>query len=249
MQEALDSLPPDLRAAVSNVEIVVEDEPPDERAARPLPGHAADRRGSGYSGALPDKITIFRGPLERLYGWDPERLRARRSARRPARARAPLRDQRRAPDRARPLLTVVEDGLDVVAVGVEQERAVVARVVLGRSPGAPLSRPPAARPARWNACDRSHGRRRRRRGARARSAGPRGSRTVSRPATKWSARPVLVVVDPQPDVGRDRPVEGGGGGEVANADPQVIDEPSRRRGSSRADRLDALPSGSRTNAP
>src|SRR5207237_431774 len=33
------------------------------------------RRGSYYSGALPDKITIYRGPLERLYGHDPEALR------------------------------------------------------------------------------------------------------------------------------------------------------------------------------
>jgi predicted Zn-dependent protease with MMP-like domain len=29
----------------------------------------------GYSGALPDKIKIYRGPLERLYGWDAEALR------------------------------------------------------------------------------------------------------------------------------------------------------------------------------
>ena len=35
------------------------------------------RRSSGYTGALPDKITIFRGPLERLYGSDPELLRER----------------------------------------------------------------------------------------------------------------------------------------------------------------------------
>ena len=33
------------------------------------------RRGSGYAGVLPDKITIYRGPLERLYGRDLERLR------------------------------------------------------------------------------------------------------------------------------------------------------------------------------
>jgi predicted Zn-dependent protease with MMP-like domain len=28
------------------------------------------RRGINYSGALPDKITIYRGPLERIYGHD-----------------------------------------------------------------------------------------------------------------------------------------------------------------------------------
>ena len=32
------------------------------------------RRGINYSGVLPDKITIYRGPLERLYGHDPELL-------------------------------------------------------------------------------------------------------------------------------------------------------------------------------
>ena len=32
------------------------------------------RRSSYYSGVLPDKITIYRGPLMRLYGKDPERL-------------------------------------------------------------------------------------------------------------------------------------------------------------------------------
>jgi predicted Zn-dependent protease with MMP-like domain len=75
-QEALDSLPADLRAQMSNVEIVVEDEPP--RGSRLLglyQGIPLTRRGSYYGGVLPDKITIYRGPLVRLYGDDPERLR------------------------------------------------------------------------------------------------------------------------------------------------------------------------------
>jgi predicted Zn-dependent protease with MMP-like domain len=33
------------------------------------------RRGSHYGGVLPDKITVYGGPLLRLYGDDPERLR------------------------------------------------------------------------------------------------------------------------------------------------------------------------------
>jgi predicted Zn-dependent protease with MMP-like domain len=53
-QDALESLPSDLRARMSNVEIVIEEESP--------AGH-------------PDKITIFRGPLVRLYGHRPETLR------------------------------------------------------------------------------------------------------------------------------------------------------------------------------
>ena len=77
IEDALASLPSELSAQVSNVEVVVEDEPP---LGQPLlglyQGVPLTRRGSGYSGALPDKITIYRGPLERLYGRDPELLRA-----------------------------------------------------------------------------------------------------------------------------------------------------------------------------
>jgi predicted Zn-dependent protease with MMP-like domain len=73
---ALDSLPRDLGDFMSNVEVVVEEEPP---AGMPLlglyEGIPLTRRGAFYGGALPDKITIFRGPLERLYGADPDRLR------------------------------------------------------------------------------------------------------------------------------------------------------------------------------
>jgi predicted Zn-dependent protease with MMP-like domain len=74
--DALDSLPPDLRSRMSNVEIVIEDEPP---AGQPLlglyQGVPLTRRGSSYGAVLPDKITIFRGPLVRLYGHESETLR------------------------------------------------------------------------------------------------------------------------------------------------------------------------------
>ena len=75
-QAALDSLPPELRGQMSNVEIVVEDEPPPGRPLLGLyEGIPLTSRGSFYAGVLPDKITIYRGPLERLYGRDPEVLR------------------------------------------------------------------------------------------------------------------------------------------------------------------------------
>jgi len=75
-REGLDSLPPDLRAEISNVEIVVEEEPPGGQPLLGLyQGIPLTRRGGFYSGALPDKITIYRGPLERLYGQDQEILR------------------------------------------------------------------------------------------------------------------------------------------------------------------------------
>ena len=75
IQDALDGLPADLRAEMSNVAVVVEDEPPpDQNLLGLYQGVPLTRRGRGYVGALPDKITIYRGPLERHYGNDPGRL-------------------------------------------------------------------------------------------------------------------------------------------------------------------------------
>ena len=73
--ETIDSLPADLRNQISNVEIVVEDEPPPGQPLLGLyEGIPLTRRGSSYNGALPDKITIYRGPLERHYGHEPDLL-------------------------------------------------------------------------------------------------------------------------------------------------------------------------------
>ena len=76
VRDALEALPDDIRGEMSNVAVVTEDEPP---AGQPLlglyQGVPLTRRGAYYAAALPDKITIFRGPLERLSGADPERLR------------------------------------------------------------------------------------------------------------------------------------------------------------------------------
>ena len=76
IEEALDSLPPDLREFMSNVEIVVEEEPPPGVPLLGLyEGFPLTARGRAYTGVPPDKITIYRRPLERLYGADPARLR------------------------------------------------------------------------------------------------------------------------------------------------------------------------------
>ena len=76
VRAALDSLPPELRSQMSNVEILIEAEPPPgQRLLGLYQGVPLTRRGSHYAGALPDTITIFRGPLERLFGHDPELLR------------------------------------------------------------------------------------------------------------------------------------------------------------------------------
>ena len=76
-QEAIESLPPKLRRAMSNVAIVIEEEPPPGMPLLGLyQGIPLTSRTSSYSGALPDKISIYRRPLERYYGLDRGELRA-----------------------------------------------------------------------------------------------------------------------------------------------------------------------------
>ena len=76
VQAAIDTLPPDLNEAMSNVAIVFEDEPPPGMPLLGLyEGIPLTSRTIGYSGVSPDKITIYRLPLERLYGHDAELLR------------------------------------------------------------------------------------------------------------------------------------------------------------------------------
>jgi predicted Zn-dependent protease with MMP-like domain len=75
VEGALAELPADIRAQMSNVAVVVEDEPPPgERRLGFYRGIPLTRRSHAYAGALPDTITIYRGPLERIYGSDPEQL-------------------------------------------------------------------------------------------------------------------------------------------------------------------------------
>jgi predicted Zn-dependent protease with MMP-like domain len=75
VQRAAEAVPPELSSLMSNVEIVVEDEPPPDRNLLGLyEGIPLTRRGQGYVAARPDKITIYRGPLERHYGYDPDVL-------------------------------------------------------------------------------------------------------------------------------------------------------------------------------
>ncbi|MEO6996591.1 MAG: metallopeptidase family protein [Terracoccus sp.] len=76
--EALDSIPVDLAAAMNNVVVLVEAEPPADDPellgvydGTPL----TERDGWWDAGALPDRITIFQGPLQRMC-TSPEQLRA-----------------------------------------------------------------------------------------------------------------------------------------------------------------------------
>jgi predicted Zn-dependent protease with MMP-like domain len=70
--DALDSLPPELGAALDNVAVVVEDWPTEaqleDRGGGTLLGlyegvPLTERGPLSYAGAMPDHITVFRGPL------------------------------------------------------------------------------------------------------------------------------------------------------------------------------------------
>jgi predicted Zn-dependent protease with MMP-like domain len=76
VSDALDALPADIQELMSNVAVTVEDEPPPGQNLLGLyQGVPWGKRGPYYSGALPDKITIYRGPIERMSRGNPERLR------------------------------------------------------------------------------------------------------------------------------------------------------------------------------
>lgn len=69
--EAMGLIPEDLRRLIDNVVLLVEDEPPREDPdllgiyeGTPLP----ERDAFWGLGSLPDRITVFQGPLQRMCG-------------------------------------------------------------------------------------------------------------------------------------------------------------------------------------
>jgi predicted Zn-dependent protease with MMP-like domain len=67
--DALDEVPAELMRLLDNVVFFVEDEPPpdDPDLLGIYDGTPLTQRGDGWAaGALPDRITIFRGPLTRM---------------------------------------------------------------------------------------------------------------------------------------------------------------------------------------
>jgi predicted Zn-dependent protease with MMP-like domain len=74
VERAVASLTDEVRLKLENVEIVIESEPPGGDAGDDSEGMFGlyegvplTERTSGYGMTLPDKITIFRGPLEREF--------------------------------------------------------------------------------------------------------------------------------------------------------------------------------------
>ena len=137
---------------MENVAVAVEDEPPPgENLLGLYRGVPHTRRTSSYVGALPDLITIYRGPLERAL-----RLRRGSASRsdpphRPARGRPPLRDQRRTPRRDRQVFS------PATFPSRGHNRAEVRRH-LGRRPGGDQARRQADREDRRGGQQRLRGR-------------------------------------------------------------------------------------------
>lgn len=76
--EALSELPSQFQQKLENVDVVVEDWPSTGVLSSLKIGSSGTlfglyqgvpktKRGIGYSGVMPDKITIFRGPIEEIY--------------------------------------------------------------------------------------------------------------------------------------------------------------------------------------
>jgi predicted Zn-dependent protease with MMP-like domain len=68
VREALDELPPNLAAALENLAVVVEDEHPDDPDLFGLfQGVPLTEQSSTTPGGLPNKISIYRRPLEESF--------------------------------------------------------------------------------------------------------------------------------------------------------------------------------------
>jgi predicted Zn-dependent protease with MMP-like domain len=64
--EAMDGLPDWVRERLENVEVLIEEEPPPDQPnlLGRYEGIPLTRRGANYFGVLPDRITLFRRPIE-----------------------------------------------------------------------------------------------------------------------------------------------------------------------------------------
>jgi predicted Zn-dependent protease with MMP-like domain len=80
VERVLKSLPPDISMMLSNVDVVVANEPNADQLAQVEAGDSLfglyegipQTERAGYNLALPDKITIFRGPIERARDTEDE---------------------------------------------------------------------------------------------------------------------------------------------------------------------------------
>ena len=73
--DALDLIPDELASLVTNTVVLVEDQPPADGPQNLLGlyvGHMITDRNDMWGGAMPDRITIFRGPLQAICSTEEE---------------------------------------------------------------------------------------------------------------------------------------------------------------------------------
>jgi predicted Zn-dependent protease with MMP-like domain len=75
VEQALDEIPDEIAALVDNLVVLVEDDPPpdDPDLLGLYDGVSLTERGADHTG-LPDRITIFRGPLLEMCADDDDEL-------------------------------------------------------------------------------------------------------------------------------------------------------------------------------
>jgi predicted Zn-dependent protease with MMP-like domain len=72
---ALDDIPEQFRSALENVDVVIDETPDRPDLLGLYEGIPLTKRGTGYAGVLPDRITIFRRTIERLARDDADLVR------------------------------------------------------------------------------------------------------------------------------------------------------------------------------
>lgn len=75
--EAMDALPEWVHERLDNVQVFVEDDPPQGEPGLMgrYVGVPLTDRGNNYTWAMPDRITLYRSTIERSSGHDPDRVR------------------------------------------------------------------------------------------------------------------------------------------------------------------------------
>jgi len=64
VEEAVESIPEEFRERLTNVDFVVEETPRGDEVLGLYQGVPLTERGAGYFGVLPDRIVLFRRPIE-----------------------------------------------------------------------------------------------------------------------------------------------------------------------------------------
>jgi predicted Zn-dependent protease with MMP-like domain len=75
--DALDGLPEWVARSLDNLEVIVDEDPPpgEPHLLGRYEGIPKTNRGVGYSGVIPDRVTLYRSTISEQAGGDDDRLR------------------------------------------------------------------------------------------------------------------------------------------------------------------------------